>query len=145
MDVMGGLSNIFSTAERGSGLGGALKAMAGDLTADASRMGGILPGGMSTSAAPPGPPANLPPGFVDKLLYLAVLRGAIQRATEAPHFSLEAHINDLWTKLGQVRDHRAESDQLQQMIAKRTDLLNTMRQIVDRYSDTAKGVIQGIR
>jgi len=86
-------------------------------------------------------------GAMEKILYLSVLRGAIQKASESTHFNVETHINDLWVKLSQVRQNKSNDGlrKVQEIITKQSQLLQLVSDINRKYSDMARSVIQNLR
>jgi hypothetical protein len=87
---------------------------------------------------------RLPPGALDKLVYMSILNGAIQRAANSQNFNLETHINDLWTAFSVVRARRSKMDELEALVAKRQEMFQMLQQIIQKYNETSKQVIQSI-
>jgi len=133
------LSKVMAAAESGMGLDNSLKTLA--QTLEQAFAGAV--GGMGAAQAGQG----LSSGAMEKILYLSVLRGAIQKASESTHFNVETHINDLWVKLSQVRQNKSNDGlrKVQEIITKQSQLLQLVSDINRKYSDMARSVIQNLR
>jgi hypothetical protein len=133
------LAKVLATAESGLGLDRSMKGLLQKLEE------GYRGAGLPRQGPGPAAPA-LSPGVIEKVLYLSVLRGAIQKATESQHFNLETQINDLWVKLTQVRQNKSNDDflKLQDMVQKQSEALDMVRQVVEKYNGMARGIIQSI-
>ncbi|MCW5977430.1 MAG: hypothetical protein KIT09_05105 [Bryobacteraceae bacterium] len=133
------MGRVLASAEQGSGLSNSIAAMLQKSFQQTSA--GMLKGlGSQTGLSGM-------QGVVEKILYLTVLRAAIQKATESQHFNMETHINDLWTKLSRIRQSQSNGDteKLQSLAQQQTELFDMMRQLIDKYNQAAKGIVQSIR
>lgn len=133
------LSKVMLAAESGLGLDSTLKSMAQSF----EQVLGSAPGGLGAAQAGQG----LSSGEMEKVLYLSVLRGAMQKASESKHFNVETHINDLWVKLSQVRQSKSNEGLLkvQALLAKQSQLMQMLSDISRKYNDAARSVIQNLR
>jgi hypothetical protein len=131
--TLGGLSQAFQQATQGAGSALGLPAVQGQIG-----------------------------GLARKILFIAVLQAAIEKAGKNRHFNIETAINDLWISLDPVRKMGAAGDaqglpavqrsaaidvemqKLQRMIQKRSQMFDMLRGIMEKYDATAKGVIQSM-
>jgi hypothetical protein len=134
------LAKVLTSAEQGIGLNTSVLGLLRKLEESLRGAGSDATAG--GAAAAPGVPA----GTMDKVLYLSVLRGAIQKAAESQHFNLETQINDLWVRLSQVKQTKGngETAKLQALIARRPEMFNVLRQIIGMYDATARSIIQSV-
>lgn len=132
------LSKVMAAAASGAGLEGSLRDVVKSLE---QAFGGVAGGG--PAAAGPG----AIPGAVEKLMYLSVLRAAIQKASETKNFNLETQMNDLWVKLSQVRQHKSSESalKLQQVIEKQSQVQQTISNIMKSFHDASMSVVRNLR
>lgn len=129
------LGKLMGAAETGSGLGPQVTNLLQTLQA-----------ALGASQAGQGAASAGAVGAMEKVLYLSVLRAAIQKATATPHFNLETQMNDLWVKLSNLRQQKPSGDfqKLQEMMQKQSELMTMLSQIVKKYDATAKNIIQSL-
>jgi hypothetical protein len=132
------LSKVMAAAESGMGLEGSLK----NLTKVFEQALGAAGGGIAAGAA-----QSVNQGSIEKLMYLSVLRGALQKAAESKHFNMETQVNDLWVKLSQVKQQKSSEStlRLQQMIEKQAQMQQMLSNIMKAYHDAATSVIRNIK
>lgn len=96
---------------------------------------------------------------VAKVVFVAVLNEAINKASKSAHFNVETAINDLWVHLDAARKFSGggsasaagspsidvETQKLKRMIQKRSELFDVLGKIMERYDQSAKNVIQNMR
>lgn len=131
------LSKVMAAAESDAGLEGSLKGLTKTLEQAFGAVGG--------AAAATGSGAI--PGAMEKLMYLSVLRGAMQKAAESKHFNLETQTNDLWVKLSQVRQHKSSESMLkvQQAMEKQAQAQQVLSNIMKTYHDAAMSVVRNLK
>lgn len=129
------LGKVLRAAESGNGLDQSVKNLVQ-----------TLQGALGGSAAGQGATPAFAPGAMEKVLYLSVLRAAIQKATETPHFNMETQINDLWVKLSNIRRQKPSGDfqKLQELMQKQSELMKMLSQIIMKYDQSAKNIIQSL-
>lgn len=132
------LSKVMAAAESGMGLEGSLK----NLTKVFEQALGTAGGGVAAAVAQT---ANQ--GAIEKLMYLSVLRGAIQKAAESKHFNLETQMNDLWVKLSQVKQQKSSESMLkvQQAMEKQAQAQQVLSNIMKTYHDAAMSVVRNLK
>ena len=132
------LSKVMAAAESGMGLEGSLKSLTKMLEQAFGAVGGGAPAGAAQSSLP---------GAMEKLMYVSVLRAAMQKAAESKHFNLETQMNDLWVKLSQVKQQKSSESalRLQQVIEKQAHMQQIISNIMKAHHDAAKSAIQNIR
>jgi hypothetical protein len=140
MGLSSELAKVLATAESGLGLERSMKGLLQKLEE------GFQAAGVPGQGAGPAAPA-LSPGIMEKVLYLSVLRGAIQKATQSHHFNLETQINDLWVKLSQLRQNRSNKEflKLQELFQQRQESSSLLSRILKQYSDTAQSLISNMK
>lgn len=97
---------------------------------------------------------------VAKVVFVAVLSEAINKASRSAHFNVETAINDLWVHLDAARKFSGgganagaagspsidvETKKLKRMIQKRSELFDVLGKIMEKYDQSAKNVIQNMR
>jgi hypothetical protein len=132
------LSKVMAAASSGAGLEGSLR----DLVKSLEQAFGSAAGGSGAAAG-----SGAIPGAVEKLMYLSVLRGAMQKAAESKQFNLETQMNDLWVKLSQVRQHKSSDNalKLQQVIEKQSQVQQTISNIMKQFHDASMSVVRNLR
>ena len=133
-ELTSAIGNVLTSAELGSGLRAAIQ--------DAIQRAATLAGPAGASA---GAPAVGGAGMVEKVLFLAVLRSATQKAAEAQQFNLETQMNDLWNKLGQIRSSQVDTAKLQDTIQKQASLFRGLSEMIKNYNDMSRTMVRNIR
>ena len=96
---------------------------------------------------------------VAKVVFVAVLTEAINKASKSAHFNVETAINDLWIHLDAARKFSGggnagaagspsidvETQKLKRAMQKRAELFDVLGKIMERYDQSAKNVIQSMR
>jgi hypothetical protein len=97
---------------------------------------------------------------VGKLVFISVLQEAIDKASKSQHFNVETAINDLWNHLDSARKFATsassagptpsvgssiELQKLQNMMSRRADMFRALSNVMQKYDQTAKSVIQNMR
>ena len=97
---------------------------------------------------------------VAKVVFVSVLTEAIDKAGKNAHFNVETAINDLWVHLDAARKFSGggaaagaagspsfglEAKKLQRMVQKRAQLFDVLGEIMQKYDQSAKNVIQSMR
>jgi hypothetical protein len=97
---------------------------------------------------------------VAKVVFVAVLNEAIDKASKSAHFNVETAINDLWIHLDTARKFSSgggnagptaspsidlETQKLKRMIQKRAQLFDLLGKIMERHNQLAKNVVQSMR
>jgi hypothetical protein len=139
---VGEIADLLKSAEMGTGLSSSIRELIKKMSADSGKPNSSPPQTGGLSLAFP----LAPPGMADKVLYLSVPRGAIERATTAPQFILDTQIADLNLKLSQIRQCTIEGEtlKLQRLIEKRSEMFDMLRQIIDKYNATARNITQSM-
>lgn len=126
-------------------LGSDLSNLRGPLEATLQQMQNIL-GGMNV-------PQTQVSSAASKLLYVAVLQEAIQKAMATPQFNVATAINDLWIHLDAVPKAGVGLDanagmqmlKLQRLMESKSKLVEALSNVMKAQHDTAKSVIQNMR
>ena len=138
-ETLKSLGKMFSAAELGQGLDNAIK----------SAMQALEQTGGEMAAKTSGTPATAVSfgGDIEKLLYLSVLRGAVEKASGAVHFNLETQINDLWIKLGQLRQNKSNAKllKLQEMMSKESQLQQALTSAIRQINLTSQTMLQNLK
>ena len=94
---------------------------------------------------------------VAKVVFVAVLNEAINKASKSTHFNVETAINDLWVHLDAARKFSSsggaagspsidvETQKLKRSMQKRAELFDVLGKIMERHNQSAKNVIQSMR
>ena len=97
---------------------------------------------------------------VGKLVFISVLQEAIDKASKSQHFNVETAINDLWNHLDSARKFASsassagptpaaspniELQKLQNMMSRRADMFRALNDVMQKYDQSAKNVIQNMR
>lgn len=118
-------------------------------------------GNMKASAMPAASPAaGQLSQIVAKIVFVSILNAAIEKASKNAHFNVETAINDLWVHLDAARKFSAgggsasaagspsidvQTQKLQSMMQKRSQLFSVLSEIMSKYDQSAKNVIQSMR
>ncbi len=167
--AMGGIGNVLGAANTSSLLS-ALNVEMGSLGRDMAAATANLPdmlhalqntlSGVASTAATAAT-AKLAAGqmsqVVAKVVFVAVLNEAINKASKSAHFNVETAINDLWVRLDAARKFSSsggaagspsidvETQKLKRSMQKRAELFDVLGKIMERYDQSAKNVIQSMR
>ena len=94
---------------------------------------------------------------VAKVVFVAVLNEAINKASQSAHFNVETAINDLWVHRNAARKFSSsggaagspsidvETQKLKRSMQKRAELFDVLGKIMERHNQSAKNVIQSMR
>jgi hypothetical protein len=85
------------------------------------------------------------PGDVEKLLYMTVLQGAIQKAANSNNFNIEVHMSDLWTALSGLKQQKMEMRKLEDMMKQNAQVTQQVTKLVQQMNHASKAAIQNIR
>lgn len=91
------------------------------------------------------PGAASPPGDVEKLLYMTVLQGAIQKAAKSNNFNIEVHMSDLWTALSGLKQQKSEMRKLEAMMKQNAQVTQQVAKMVEQMNHASKAAVQNIR
>ncbi len=171
MPIIGGVGKVLGGANTSSLLS-ALNVEMGSLGRDMAAATANLPdmlqalqkslsgvGGTASTAGAAKLAAGQMSQVVAKVVFVAVLNEAINKASKSAHFNVETAINDLWVHLDAARKFSGggnagaaaspsidvETQKLKRMIQKRADLFELLSKIMERYDQSAKNVIQSMR
>jgi hypothetical protein len=171
MAMIGGVGRVLGAANA-STLLAALNVEMGSLGRDMAAATANLPGmlqalqkslGGIASTASTAAAAKLAAGqmsqVVAKVVFVAVLNEAINKASKSANFNVETAINDLWVHLDAARKFSGagnagaagspsidvEIQKLKRTMQKRADLFDVLGKIMERYDQSAKNVIQSMR
>ena len=116
-------------------------------------------GSATSPKAAPGFAAGQLSQVVAKVVFVAVLNEAINKAGKSAHFNVETAINGLWVHLDAARKFSGggnaaaagspsidvETKKLKRAMQKRAELFDVLGKIMERYDQSAKNVIQSMR
>lgn len=171
MAMMGGIGKVLGGANT-STLLSALNVQMGSLGRDMAAATANLPemlqalqkslsgvGSTASTAATAKLAAEQISQVVAKVVFVAVLNEAINKAGKSAHFNVETAINDLWIHLDAARKFSGrgnaaaggspsidvETQKLQRMMQKRAELFDVLGKIMEKHDQSAKNVIQSMR
>lgn len=126
-NIMGAVGKGLSIPQVLSSIQGPLGGMVGGAMKSMNATQGLF-GGIAGKAAQKA--GKLGAGDTHKAAYLSVLAHAMEKAHKSPHFNLETQINDLWTKLSNVKNNSAHLDKLHEAIGGSDPHANELQQLL---------------
>lgn len=81
----------------------------------------------------------------EKALYLAVLAAAMEKASTQTAFNMETAINDLWIKLGNIRNDKQSVGKIAEMVGQQQQMQQQLTQTLQKLGQMSQQIVQNLK